>query len=107
MCIEIHDCYTLGWTNTYVNIIYQPTNKIVCTFLDQQEGQGTISCDIAYGPCQQQPSMPVITRGNISSPNTVDIELIVNPEYCYVVNASSRTFTILIDLYYGLIFSSE
>ena len=93
--------YTLGRTNTYVNIIFQPTNKIVCTFLDQREGQGTISCDIAYGPCQQQPNM--IARGKITSPNTVDTDLSINSEYCYVVTASNGTFAILIDL----IFSSE
>lgn len=82
----------------YVNISFQSTTKIVCTFLDQQEGQGAISCDIVYGPCQQS---NMIARGTISSPNTVEIDLstIINPEYCYVVNASNGSmFTVLIDL---------
>ena len=83
------------------------TNKIVCTFLSQQESQSTLSCDVAYGPCQQQPTM--IARGTISSTNNI-MDVVLIPEipqtsdYCYVVNASNGNFTIVIE---GLIESSE
>ena len=79
-----------------MNITFQTTNKILCTFLDQQGSQGTVSCDVAYGPCQQQPNTSA--RGTITAPNIVNIA--INPqtsEYCYVVNASNGTFTVIIE----------
>ena len=105
-CTEIH---ILGRTNTYVNVTFQPANKIIiCIFLDQQEGQSTISCDVFYGPsCQQSLSMTV--RGILSSPNTVNIDLSNNTqtdEYCYVV-ASNGTYTVQIDLQQERLISSE
>ena len=89
----------LGRTNRHVSITFlnQPTNKIVCTFLDQQEGQGTVSCDVAYGPCQKQPA--AIARGTVSADSNV-VNIAINPqtsEYCYVVNASNGTFTVQIE----------
>ena len=82
----------------------ETANKIVCTFLSEQESQSTLSCDVAYGPCQQQPTM--IAQGTVSLPNTVNIDLISaisqTSDYCYAVNASNGTFTVLIE---GLILS--
>ena len=78
-----------------MNVTFEPANRITCTFLGQQAGQGTISCDVAYGPCQQQPT--TIARGKITASDVVNIA--INPqtsEYCYVVNASNGTFTVLI-----------
>ena len=58
-----------------------------------------MSCDVAYGPCicEQPPTMTA--QGTLSSPNTVRIDLPNIPqtsEYCYVVNASNGTFSVLI-----------
>ena len=93
-CIEIH---AIGQINQYVNITFQSANRILCTFLDQQRGQNTMSCDVTYGPCRQEPTE--IARGTITTTaNTVNIA--INPqtsEYCYVVNASNGTFTVLIE----------
>ena len=106
MFIEIHSpiyCTIIGQTNKYVNITFQAADKIMCTFLDQQ-GQSTVSCDVAYGPCQRQPT--AISRGTLAAEsNTVNIE--INPdtsEYCYVVNATNGTFTVLIE---GLVVTSD
>ena len=96
MHVKIH--ILIGQTNKYVNVTLEMTNKIVCTFLSQQESRSTISCDVAYGPCQQQPTM--IAQGTISSPNTMNIDLPVIPQtsdYCYAVNASNGTFTVIIE----------
>ena len=75
----------------------------MCTFLDQQKGQSTVSCDVAYGPCQRQPT--AIAQGTVTAEsNIVNIE--ISPEtseYCYVVNASNGTFTVLIE---GLVVTS-
>ena len=81
-------------------------NKLICTFLSQQESQSTLSCDVAYGLCEQQPTM--IARGTISSTNVMDIYLIPDlsqtNDYCYVVNASNGTLSIIVE---GMIESSE
>ena len=76
-------------------------SKLVCTFLGQQERQSTvtITCDLSYGPCQQQPL--TTAYGTISSPRTVMVNIdqpIIQPlrEYCYTANVSNGTFTILI-----------
>ena len=69
--------------------MFQSTNRILCTFLAQQSGQNTMSCDVAYGPCQQEPTV----IANI-------VNIAIDPqksEYCYVINASNGTFTVLIE----------
>ena len=56
-----------------------------------------MSCDLAYGPCQQEPTE--IARGTITATANV-VNIAIDPqtsEYCYVVNASNKTFTILIE----------
>ena len=83
-------------------------NKIVCTYLSQQEGQSAVTCDVVYWPCphQQQP-MVMIAQGTTSSPNIVNIDLpetLLISDYCYSVNASNGTITIIIE---GTIESSE
>jgi hypothetical protein len=94
--IKIH---VTGRTNKYVNIMFQSTNNILCTFLDEQgdHDQTAMSCDVAYGPCQQEPTE--IARGAVTTTsNVVNIE--INPqtsEYCYVVNASNGTFIVLVE----------
>ena len=84
-----------------MNITFEPTNKIIiCTFVEKQEYWGTISCNIAYVPCQKQPF-----QDTLNSPNIVTIDLPLNTsEPCYVVNASNGTFTVLIE---GVTLSSE
>jgi hypothetical protein len=79
--------------------MFQSTNNILCTFLDEQGGhdQTAMSCDVAYGPCQQQPIE--IARGTITATSNV-VNIAINPqtsEYCYVVNASNGTFTVLVE----------
>ena len=45
-----------------------------------------MSCDVAYGPCQQEPTE--IAQGTLTATQTSE---------CYVVNASNGTFTVLIE----------
>lgn len=84
------------------------TNKIVCTHLSQQESRSAVTCDVVYWPCQcQQKQMAVIAQGTSSLPNTVNIdlpEILPRSDYCYGVNASNGTITIIIE---GTIESSE
>lgn len=80
-----------------MNITFQSTNKILCTFLDHQRGQSAVSCDVAYGPCQQEPTE--IAWGTITATANI-VNIAIDPqtsEYCYVVNASNGTFTVLIE----------
>ena len=56
-----------------------------------------MSCDVAYGPCQQEPTE--IARGTITTTTNI-VNIVIDPqtsEYCYVVNASNGTFTVLIE----------
>ena len=56
-----------------------------------------MSCDVAYGPCQQGPTE--IARGTITATANI-VNIAIDPqtsEYCYVVNASNGTFTVLIE----------
>ena len=56
-----------------------------------------MSCDVAYGPCQQEPLE--IVRGTITATANI-VNIAIDPqtsEYCYVVNASNGTFTVLIE----------
>ena len=80
-------------------------NKIVCTYLSQQGSQSAVTCDVVYWPCprQQQPTAR-IAQG---SPNIVNIDLpetLPISDFCYSVNASNGTITIIIE---GTIESSE
>ena len=88
-------------TNRFVNITFESPNKLLCTFLSQQESKKTLSCDVAYGPvCDQHPTERA--QGICSSPTTVVIDLPHIPqtllnEYCYVVNASNGIFVVQIE----------
>ena len=96
--IVLNSCHYVGRTNKYVSITFQSANKILCTFLDQQiRDQSTMSCDVTYGPCQQE--LTEISRGKITATaNTVNIAIYPQTsEYCYMVNASNGTFTVLIE----------
>ena len=56
-----------------------------------------MSCDVAYGPCQQEPTE--IARGTLTATSNI-VNIAIDPqtsEYCYVVNASNGTFTVLIE----------
>ena len=80
-----------------MDIMFQSTHQILCSFLAQQRDQSTMSCDIAYGPCQQEPTE--ISRGTITATANI-VNITIDPqtsEYCYVINASNGTFTVLID----------
>ena len=93
-CLKIH---ITGRSNKYVNITFQSINQILCAFLGQQGGQSTMSCNVAYGPCQQEPTE--IARGTITATANI-VNIAIDPqtsEYCYVVNASNGTFTVLIE----------
>ena len=75
-------------------------NKLVCTFLGQNDETSMVSCSVVYGPygCEQQTSMTTQLQGTSSS-NTVSIDILTiqeASEYCYVVNASNGTFSVLI-----------
>lgn len=97
----------IGYTNNFMNISFEPTNKLVCTFLNQQsQSESEYSCDIAYGPCKQQPT---IAQGRIYSNYTVIIDLSPVPQtsdYCYTVEANIGIFTTKIE-FKGPITSSE
>ena len=86
-CLKIH---ITGRSNKYVNITFLSENNILCSFLDQQEGQST--CNVTYGPCQQVPTE--IARGTTSN---IAIDPQILSEYCYMINASNGTFTVLIE----------
>ena len=56
-----------------------------------------MSCDIAYGPCQQEPTESA--RGTLNTTSNI-VSISIDPqtsEYCYVINASNGTFTVLIE----------
>jgi hypothetical protein len=56
-----------------------------------------MSCDVAYGPCQQPPTE--IARGTVTATSNI-VNIAINPqtnEYFYVVNASNGTFTVQIE----------
>ena len=81
------------------------TNKIMCTYLSQQESQSAVICNVVYWPCpRQQRPTATIAQG---SPNIVNIDLLETLpvfDYCYAVNASNGMVTIIIE---GTIESSE
>ena len=109
MCIIINSysqlssyAILLASTNQYVEVRFEPINRIICTFRDQQNNQNK-SCNLVYGPCLQNRNFNMTiqgTRVSPSSPSIVMIDLppqLVASGYCYVINANNGTFTTLIE----------
>ena len=74
------------------------TNKLYCTFLNQQDTSGK-SCNVSYAPCGDELIQTAAGYSNTERPNIVEIHLNL-PEsntYCYIVDATSDTFKILVE----------
>ena len=85
----------LGQTNVYFNVSFETINKIICTqwHLSQQKNRSTVMCNAVYWSCQQTITHDMYT----SSSSTVNIDLPERGYYCYAINASNGTFTILVE----------
>lgn len=92
---ESHACalFNIGGTNQYVEVNFEPGDeesvRIVCTFLNQQDNPGEISCDVVYWPCRQQDmTTQLLGIRSSSNSNTVIIDLPISlqswtSDYCY------------------------
>ena len=92
-------------TNRYVDVTFESTERVVCTFSDQAGNQNK-SCDLTYGTCQQNQKFNMIIRGTMSlnSPNIVIINLttqLSSSDYCYVILANNGTFTVQMEGTFG------
>ena len=83
-------------------------NRIICTFREQNNQ--VKSCDLVYGPCQQNKSFNLMIQGTLmsrSSPNVIIINLssqLQSSGYCYIIKADNGTFTTQIEGVFGKIF---
>ena len=88
--------YLTGCTNRFLNVTYDSnTNILTCSFQDQPLTGTNKSCNITYGPCNQNWTQSV---ENVSTSDTIHLKLNIDlSKYCYRVNASNGTFTIFIE----------
>ena len=99
-CIHI-----IGTINQYIDIKFEQSvdlgvelTRVVCFFPNEQNSQIEKSCEIVYRLCQQK-NMTFQMVGIRSSSNTVIIDLPIHLQsdgYCYVINASNGSFTVLV-----------
>ena len=93
--------FHLGTKNEYVDVKFESATRIVCEFRNQVRRNNKL-CTIIYGECQKPLIMTI--RGNTTndSPNTVRLELhSYLQNYCYIINATNGTYTVLIEGIYS------
>ena len=80
------------------------STRIFCIFLnsepENQLGQSEKSCMVVYRLCEQQNMTSQVSIGNSVNISTVVIDLPVNFQsnaYCYVINASNGSFSVLVE----------
>ena len=70
----------------------------MCEFIDSLNTYSRMLCSIKYGPCQQPFTMTAQGSVVTGSPSTVKIDLDSDLNtYCYSINASNGTFTLLME----------
>ena len=97
----MHFTLTLGTKNEYVDIKFESATSIVCEFRNQTRPNMKL-CTITYGECEE--SLVMSAHGNTTddSPNTVTLQLHSDLQnYCYTINATNGTFTVLIEGIYS------
>ena len=89
-----------GATNSLVNVTFNlALSTVFCKFLDQQDST-VKSCIIEYGPSRSCGDLLHKQQNNASTISTVAIDLRDQPQlfeeimHCFVVTASSKTFTL-------------
>ena len=73
-------------------------SRITCNFQNQQD-RSNKSCSVTYGECGKQKNRTLQVSSNSKEPNIVQVNLDISDQaiYCYTVNASNSTHTILIE----------
>ena len=91
-----------GASNSLVNVtINLALSTVFCNFLNQQHSTAKL-CIIEYGPSRSCDELPHKQQNNASNTSTVAIDLHTQLGlykeimHCFVVTASSKTFTIKI-----------
>ena len=72
---------------------------ITCEFTNQLDSSNK-SCNVSYGLCGQQLTNTAQGSSSPEEPNIVRVELDLSDSaamYCYIVTASSDTFTAVVD----------
>ena len=78
--------------------MFLSARDIVCEFIDRITMYSTKWCSIKYGPCQQPFTMTAQGSNLSDSSTTVKINTNTNLDsYCYTINASNGSFTLLMD----------
>ena len=91
-------------TNQYVDVIFTSAKSISCEFADHMSTHSRKSCSIRYGLCQQPFTMNAQGSVVSDSSSTIKINLDTNLNtYCYSINASNGTFTLLMEGDFGML----
>ena len=86
--------FTAGSTSHFVRVSHG-TNRIICTFMNQQD-MSIKSCNVSYAQCgQQQTQLAYSVESAFQL--VVDLKLADPIKYCYNVTASNSTFSVLIE----------
>ena len=94
----------IGSTNQYVEVTFISAKNVSCEFLDRLSTHSRKSCSIRYGPCQQPFTMTAQGSVISGSPSTIKIDLDTDLNtYCYSVNASNGTLSLLLEGTFGIL----
>jgi hypothetical protein len=83
---------------TYINFVNvtHKTNRIICTFMNQQDNS-TKSCNATYAPCDGAQQPQIAYNDTSESRLVLNLMLSDQTEYCYTVNASNNTVSVIIE----------
>lgn len=80
--------------NKYVDVTFESSTRVVCTFTEQPGSQNKKSCGIMYGSCGQQLTVTVLGRSTSASTVVIDFPELQSSDYCYIIRASNGTYTV-------------
>jgi hypothetical protein len=72
------------------------TNHIICTFVNQQDNSKK-SCNATYAPCGGAQQPQIAYNDTSESRLVLTLMLADQIEYCYTVNASNNTVSVIIE----------
>ena len=86
-----------GTYTNFVNVTHE-TNSIICTFVNRQD-RSRKCCNATYTRCEgvQQPQVVPCNDSTLESQLVLNLTLFDQITYCYTVNASNDTVSVLIE----------
>ena len=90
--------FVLHADGTYINFVNvtHETNSIICTFVNRQDN-GRKSCNVTYAPCDGAQQSKIAYKDTAESQLMLNVMLSDQMKYCYTMNASNNTVSVLIE----------